>query len=89
MGSIENKFKFQDLVKGDIEICENDMDIVLLKSDGIPTYHFAHVIDDYLMGTTHVVRGDEWLATLPVHLQLYRETGLKAPKYMHLSLIHI
>ena len=85
MGSIENKFKFNDLVKGDIEVCENDMDIVLLKSDGIPTYHFAHVIDDYLMGTTHVVRGDEWLATLPVHLQLFRETGLKAPKYMHIS----
>jgi len=85
MGSIENKFKFTDLVKGDIEITENDMDIVLLKSDGIPTYHFAHVVDDYLMGTTHVVRGDEWLATLPVHLQLFKETGLKAPKYMHIS----
>lgn len=84
-GSIENKFKFSDLVKGDIEVCENDMDIVILKSDGIPTYHFAHIIDDYLMGTTHVVRGDEWLATLPVHLQLFRETGLKAPKYMHIS----
>lgn len=85
MGNIENKFKFNDLVKGEIEVCENDMDIVLLKSDGIPTYHFAHVIDDYLMGTTHVVRGDEWLATLPVHLQLFRETGLKSPKYMHIS----
>lgn len=85
MGNCENKFKFNDLVKGEIEVCENDMDIVLLKSDGIPTYHFAHVIDDYLMGTTHVVRGDEWLATLPVHLQLFRETGLKAPKYMHIS----
>lgn len=85
MGNIENKFKFTDLVKGDIEVCENDMDIVILKSDGIPTYHFAHVIDDYLMGTTHVVRGDEWLATLPVHLQLFRETGLKPPKYMHIS----
>ena len=85
MGSIENKFKFTDLVKGDLELSENDMDIVILKSDGIPTYHFAHVIDDYLMGTTHVVRGDEWLATLPIHLQLFRETGLKAPKYMHIA----
>ncbi len=84
-GSIENKFKFTDLVKGDLELSENDMDVVILKSDGIPTYHFAHVVDDYLMGTTHVVRGDEWLATLPIHLQLYRAVGLKAPKYMHIA----
>ncbi len=84
-GSIENKFKFTDLVKGDLELSENDMDVVLLKSDGIPTYHFAHVVDDYLMGTTHVVRGDEWIATLPIHLQLYRAVGLKAPKYMHIA----
>ena len=84
-GNLENKFKFTDLIKGDLQLTENDMDIVLLKSDGIPTYHFAHVIDDYLMGTTHVVRGDEWLATLPIHLQLFRETGLKAPKYMHIA----
>jgi glutamyl-tRNA synthetase len=85
MGNPENKFKFTDLVKGDLELTENDMDIVILKSDGIPTYHFAHIIDDYLMGTTNVVRGDEWLATLPIHLQLFRETGLKAPKYMHIA----
>lgn len=84
-GSCENKFKFTDLVKGDLELTENDMDIVILKSDGIPTYHFAHVVDDYLMGTTHVVRGDEWLATLPIHLQLFRTLELKAPKYMHIS----
>lgn len=84
-GKSENKFKFTDLVKGDLELTENDMDIVILKSDGIPTYHFAHVVDDYLMGTTNVVRGDEWLATLPVHLQLFRALGLKAPKYMHIS----
>lgn len=84
-GSCENKFKFTDLVKGDLELTENDMDIVILKSDGIPTYHFAHVVDDYLMGTTNVVRGDEWLATLPVHLQLFRALGLKVPKYMHIS----
>lgn len=84
-GKSENKFKFTDLVKGDLELTENDMDIVILKSDGIPTYHFAHVIDDFLMGTTHVIRGDEWLATLPVHLQLFRALELKAPKYMHIS----
>lgn len=84
-GSVENKFKFTDLVKGDMELSENDMDVVILKSDGIPTYHFAHVVDDYLMGTTHVVRGDEWIATLPIHLQLYRAVGLKAPKYMHIA----
>ena len=84
-GNCENKFKFTDLVKGELELTENDMDIVILKSDGIPTYHFAHVIDDYLMGTTNVVRGDEWLATLPVHLQLFRALELKAPKYMHIS----
>ncbi len=84
-GNANNKFKFTDLVKGDLELTENDMDIVILKSDGIPTYHFAHVVDDYLMGTTHVVRGDEWLATLPIHLQLFRALELKAPKYMHIS----
>lgn len=84
-GNVNNKFKFTDLVKGDLELTENDMDIVILKSDGIPTYHFAHIVDDYLMGTTHVVRGDEWLATLPIHLQLFRALELKAPKYMHIS----
>jgi len=82
-GSIENKFKYSDLVKGTLTVTENDIDQVLLKSDGIPTYHFAHVVDDHLMGTTVVVRGEEWLATLPVHLQLFRAMGWKAPKYAH------
>lgn len=82
-GSIENKIRHEDLVKGKMEVTENDQDIVILKSDGIPTYHFAHVVDDYLMGTTIVVRGEEWLATLPVHLQLFRAMGWKAPKYAH------
>lgn len=82
-GNIENKIRHEDLVKGKMEITENDQDIVILKSDGIPTYHFAHIIDDHLMGTTHVVRGEEWLATLPVHLQLFRAMGWKAPKYVH------
>ena len=82
-GSIENKIKHTDLVKGTLELTENDQDIVLLKSDGIPTYHFAHIVDDHLMGTTHVVRGEEWLATLPVHLQLFDVMGWKRPKYVH------
>lgn len=82
-GSIENKIRHEDLVKGKMEIPENDQDIVILKSDGIPTYHFAHVVDDHLMGTTTVVRGEEWLATLPVHLQLFRAMGWKTPKYAH------
>lgn len=82
-GDPEKRFVHRDLVKGEIELPENDQDIVLLKSDGIPTYHFAHVIDDHLMGTTHVVRGEEWLATLNIHLQLFRTLGWKPPKYLH------
>lgn len=82
-GSIENKIRHEDLIKGKMELTENDQDVVIMKSDGIPTYHFAHVIDDYLMGTTVVVRGEEWLATLPVHLQLFRALGFKPPKYAH------
>lgn len=82
-GSIENKVRHDDLVKGKIEVTENDQDVVIMKSDGLPTYHFAHVIDDHLMGTTIVVRGEEWLATLPVHLQLFRALGWKTPKYAH------
>lgn len=82
-GDPNKRFVHRDLVKGDIELPENDQDIVLLKSDGIPTYHFAHVIDDHFMGTTHVVRGEEWLATLNIHLQLFRTLGWKPPKYVH------
>ena len=84
-GSIENQFKFDDLVKGKLTITENDVDHVLLKSDGIPTYHFAHAVDDHLMRTTHVVRGDEWLPTLPFHIQLFRALGFKLPKYVHIG----
>ena len=84
-GSIENKIKFTDLIKGAIEITENDIDHVLLKSDGIPTYHFAHAVDDHLMKTTHVVRGEEWLPSLPFHVQLFRALGFKIPKYLHIS----
>ena len=84
-GSVENQFKFDDLVKGKLTITENDIDNVLLKSDGIPTYHFAHAVDDELMRTTHVVRGDEWLATLPFHIQLFKALGFKLPKYVHIG----
>ncbi|MGM9645995.1 MAG: glutamate--tRNA ligase [Eubacteriales bacterium] len=84
-GSIEHKIKFTDYIKGNLELTENDIDHVLLKSDGIPTYHFAHVVDDHLMRTTHVVRGDEWLSTLPFHLQLFAALGWKPPKYLHIG----
>ena len=84
-GSIDNQFKFDDLVKGKLTVTENDIDHVLLKSDGIPTYHFAHAVDDHLMRTTHVVRGDEWLATLPFHIQLFGALGFKLPKYVHIG----
>ena len=84
-GSIENQFKFDDVVKGKLTVTENNVDHVLLKSDGIPTYHFAHAVDDHLMRTTHVVRGDEWLPTLPFHIQLFKALGFKLPKYVHIG----
>ncbi|MBQ8331756.1 MAG: glutamate--tRNA ligase [Clostridia bacterium] len=86
-GDPEKKVKITDLVKGNMEIPENDEDFVLLKSDGIPTYHFAHAVDDHLMGTTHVIRGEEWLPSLAKHLQLFRYLGFKLPKYMHIAQI--
>ncbi len=82
-GDISHKIRHTDLVKGKLELTENDQDLVLLKSDGIPTYHFAHVVDDHFMRTTHVVRGEEWLPTLPMHLQMFQVLGWKAPKYLH------
>lgn len=84
-GNEENKVIFDDMIKGKIEMPENDEDFVLLKSDGIPTYHFAHAIDDHLMHTTIVMRGDEWISSTPKHLQLFRILGFKAPKYAHVS----
>ncbi len=86
-GDGTRKRRVNDLVRGDLELPENDEDVVLLKSDGIPTYHFAHVVDDHLMRTTHVVRGEEWLPSLPKHLQLFSYMGWKAPKYIHISQI--
>ena len=84
-GSIEHKIKFTDLIKGNLELTENDIDHVLLKSDGIPTYHFTHAVDDHLMHTTHVVRGDEWLPSLPFHIQLHQALGFRPPKYLHIG----
>ncbi len=84
-GDGEKKVFFTDLVKGKVEFPENDEDFVLLKSDGIPTYHFAHAVDDHLMRTTVVVRGEEWLPSLPKHLQLFRYLGFKPPKYLHIA----
>ena len=86
-GDGDKKVKFTDLIKGNMEIPENDEDFVLLKSDGIPTYHFAHAVDDHLMRTTHVIRGEEWLPSLAKHLQLFRYLGFKTPKYMHIAQI--
>lgn len=84
-GDPEKKIRVQDVIKGKMELPENITDIVLLKTDGIPTYHFAHCIDDHLMHTTHVVRGDEWVSSIPVHIQLFSVCGFKAPKYAHIA----
>ena len=84
-GKPDGRIKFKDEIKGKIEIQENILDIVLLKKDGTPTYHFAHAIDDHLMRTTHVTRGDEWLSSVPIHLQLFYVLGFKAPKYAHIA----
>ena len=86
-GDPEKKTPFTDLVKGKLDIPENDEDFVLLKSDGIPTYHFAHAVDDHLMGTTHVIRGEEWLPSLSKHIMLFRYLNFKLPKYLHIAQI--
>lgn len=82
-GREDRKIKHKDVIKGNIEFPENDLDIVIIKGDGLPTYHFAHVVDDHLMRTTHVIRCDEWVSSIPIHLQLFYEMGFKAPKYAH------
>jgi glutamyl-tRNA synthetase len=82
-GNPENRVETVDLVKGEISFPENNQDIVLIKGDGLPTYHFAHAVDDYLMGTTHVIRGEEWLPSLPIHVQLFQVLGFEAPKFSH------
>ncbi len=82
-----NKIKVFDLVHGEFEIAQNDIDIVIYKSDGLPTYHFAHVCDDHFMRTTTVIRGEEWISSLPIHVELFEALGWKAPKYAHLPVI--
>lgn len=84
-GDISKKCYFDDMIKGKIEMPENVIDVVLLKTDGIPTYHFAHAVDDHLMRTTHVTRGDEWIASVPLHLQLFKALGFKPVKYAHIA----
>ena len=84
-GQADKRIKFKDVIRGEIEMPENIIDVVLLKKDGIPTYHFAHAVDDHLMRTTHVVRGDEWVSSVPIHLQLFYVCGFKPPKYAHIS----
>ncbi len=84
-GREDRKIKHHDIIKGNVDFPENDQDIVIIKADGLPTYHFAHAVDDHLMRTTHVIRGDEWLSSVPLHLQLFHELGFKAPKYAHIA----
>ena len=87
MGNHNNKITFHDEVRGDISIAENDMDIVILKSDGLPTYHFAHAVDDHFMHTTTVIRGEEWISSAPIHIELFNTLGFKLPRYAHLPVI--
>ena len=84
-GNPDKKIKHKDLIKGNIEFPENDQDIVIIKSDGLPTYHFAHAVDDHLMRTNLVIRADEWVASVPLHLQLFYMLGFKPPKYAHIA----
>ena len=86
-GDSKNEVEIIDCVKGKIKFPENDMDIVLLKKDGTPTYHLAHVIDDHLMHTTHVIRGDEWVSSIPLHVQLFEILGFARPEYVHTAAI--
>lgn len=87
-GDFNRKFKFTDLVNGDMEFPENDIDIPIMKSSNLlPTYHFAHLVDDHLMHTTHVIRGQEWVSSVPVHYELFKTFGFKMPKYVHTPLI--
>ena len=86
-GREDRKIKHKDAIKGNVEFPENDQDIVIIKADGLPTYHFAHAIDDHLMRTTLVIRGDEWLSSVPLHLELFKALGFAVPKYAHTSAI--
>ena len=88
-GDFNKRVKFHDEVKGDTEFPENDQDMILIKSDGMPLYHFAHLVDDHLMRTTHVLRGEDWLPSVPLHVELFDMFGFERPKYAHLGLIMI
>ena len=84
-GNPDKKIKHHDIIKGNVDFPENDQDVVIIKADGLPTYHFAHAVDDHLMRTTHVIRSDEWLSSVPLHIQLFTEMGFKLPKYAHIA----
>ncbi|MCQ3035550.1 MAG: glutamate--tRNA ligase [Bacilli bacterium] len=86
-GDHNNKVTFHDEIRGDIAIAQNDQDIVILKGDGLPTYHFAHACDDHFMRTTTVIRGEEWVSSTPIHLDLFEALNFKLPKYAHLPVI--
>ncbi len=86
-GNHDNKVKFTDAIRGEIELQDNDTDVVILKSDGLPTYHFAHVVDDHFMRTTVITRGEEWIPSTPIHLDIFRALGWKPPKYAHIPSI--
>jgi glutamyl-tRNA synthetase len=85
LGNFNNKITCKDEIKGELTFPENDIDAVIMKSDGLPTYHFAHIVDDYLMHTTHITRGDEWLSSLPLHYDLFKAFNFKIPKYAHIA----
>lgn len=87
-GNGARKVTFEDLIFGSREMLDNTLDVVIMKSDGLPTYHFAHVVDDHLMRVTHVIRGDEWLSSVPLHLELFKALEWDAPHYAHISPIN-
>lgn len=84
-GDTTKRVVFEDMIKGKIETIDNFNDIVLIKGDGLPTYHLAHIADDHLMRTSHVIRGEEWLASVPLHMQLFKAFGLQHPQYCHVA----
>ena len=86
-GNFDNHIDFKDEIRGDLSLSENDLDIVIRKSDGLPTYHFAHACDDHFMHTNYVVRGEEWLPSAPIHVQLFNALGFELPHYAHLPVI--
>jgi glutamyl-tRNA synthetase len=86
-GSAEKNFTLIDGIRGELSLPENIQDIVLLKQNGVPTYHFAHVVDDHLMRTTHVIRGEEWLSSLPIHIQLFQALNWQPPVYCHTTVL--